>query len=420
MKARAGIPAGTLMAAVLVLLLCVPGLSAAPQAPADESFSRGWDAFEAGDYSHALSLWSPLAAAGDMHAQSNLGFMYEYGQGVARDEQQALYWYRCAARSGLATAQYNLGLMYADGRGLHPDPLRAAYWFRQAAAQGLADAQYQLATHLQQYMELPPDSAAVHGWLTRAAEQGHREARLALATHDQTAPLASVAHASERDAAGADPGSFSAGTAWPVASGFAVTNQHVVAGVERVQLIDAAGTQIAASVVLRDAVHDLALLQVSEPGRLPPALPLASSGQRAGSRVFTIGYPRIDIMGRTPKLSEGIISSINGFQDDPDSYQISVPIQPGNSGGPLLNMEGEVVGVVASMLGAYGDTAGPRVLPNVSYAIKVEVLRRLLPQAEPVAAVQQLPAPAATLADLAERIQGSVLIVLVADQQAGL
>jgi S1-C subfamily serine protease len=416
MRAGAGVPSATCILAALLLLLC-PAVFAAPSLPpADDPFTLGWHAFEADDYNRALSLWLPLAEQGDMHAQSNLGFMYEYGQGTAMDEQQAAYWYLQSARSGLAVAQFNLALMYASGGGIQQDQLRAAYWFRQAADQGLADAQYQLAEHLQQYMGVPSNSAAVQGWLTRAAVQGQPEAQRALATSRDTAPLASMAHTSGQQGSGDELASFSVGTAWPVAGGFAVTNNHVVDGVAQVQLIDVTGTQLTASVVLRDTEHDLALLRVSESGSLPPALPLASDSPRPGSRVFTIGYPRIDIMGRTPKLSDGIISSLNGYRDDPDSYQVSVPIQPGNSGGPLLNMDGAVVGVVASMLGAYDSTAQPQVLPNVSYAIKVEVLRDMLLQVQQQTAVaEQLPASPAQLADLAERIQGSVLIVMVAD-----
>ncbi|MEN8205258.1 MAG: tetratricopeptide repeat-containing serine protease family protein [Pseudomonadota bacterium] len=416
MRASAGIPFGTQILAAMILLLSQVIFAAAHPPPADDPFTLGWQAFEAGDYSRALSLWLPLAEQGDMYAQNNLGFLYEYGQGTGLDEQQAAHWYRQSARNGLAVAQFNLALMYANGVGSRQDPLRAAYWFRQAAEQGLADAQYQLAELLQQYMGVPRSSTAVLDWLTRAAEQGQLEAMTALAAMSDAVALASVAHTSE----GADSrdhlSSFSTGTAWPVASGYAVTNNHVVAGVENVQLIDVTGTQMTASVVLRNAEHDLALLHVSESGSLPPALPLASTDPRPGSRVFTIGYPRINIMGRTPKLSDGIISSLSGYRDDPDSYQISIPIQPGNSGGPLLNMDGAVVGVVAFMLGAYDDDAEPQVLPNVSYAIKVEVLRSMLPQAlRQTAAAEQLPAAPAPLADLAERIQGSVLIVMVAD-----
>ena len=121
-------------------------------------------------------------------------------------------------------------------------------------------------------------------------------------------------------------------------------------------------------------------------------------------------------MGRTPKLTDGVISSVNGYRDDPASYQISVPIQPGNSGGPLLNMDGEVVGVVASMLGIVTENSGSRTLPNVAYAIKVSELQKLLAALPGTAlAPGNLQETPATLADLAERIQQSVMIVVAAE-----
>ena len=209
MRANAGILTGTQILAALILLLCPAIFVAAPLPSAGDPFTLGWYAYEAGDYRHAQSLWLPLAEQDDMYAQSNLGFMYEYGQGTAEDAQQAAYWYRQSARNGLAEAQFNLALMYANGSGIRQDPLRAAYWFRQAAEQGLADAQYQLAEHLQQYMGVPRSSAAVHGWLTRAAEQGQSEARTALAVNSDTVPLASVAHTSEGEDSGDHLSSFS-------------------------------------------------------------------------------------------------------------------------------------------------------------------------------------------------------------------
>lgn len=404
-----------LFSALSLLMLSIYPPATTP-APSGDDFGRGWNAFDAGHYRKAHAIWEPLALQGDHNAQINLGFMYDYGHGVAQDTARAADWYRRSARGGLAAAQYNLGLMYAEGRGLEQSSVRASYWLRQAAEQGQAEAQYALARHLYDVMAVPRQSTAVQRWLAQAAAQGHGEALAMLAANRQGSLQPSARHAPDTHGAPDGDSGFSAGTAWPIASGYAVTNNHVVAGVEQVSLIDVSGSAVTARVVLRDADNDLALLGVSESRSLPPALPLASSMTRLGSHVFTVGYPRIDIMGRTPKLTEGIISSVNGFMDDPGSYQISVPIQPGNSGGPLLNMEGEVVGVVASMLGTPGTGAEPQLLPNVSYAIKVDVLRQLLsllPQQQVV--LEELPGTTAPLADLAERVQGSVLIVMVAD-----
>jgi S1-C subfamily serine protease len=93
-----------------------------------------------------------------------------------------------------------------------------------------------------------------------------------------------------------------------------------------------------------------------------------------------------------------------------------VQIQPGNSGGPLLNMEGEVVGIVASMLGIVRDSAEPVVVPSISYAVKIEVLHSLLASLpEPAGVTDTRSGAPAPLADLAARIQPSVLMVVVVD-----
>ncbi len=104
---------------------------------------------------------------------------------------------------------------------------------------------------------------------------------------------------------------------------------------------------------------------------------------------------------------------MNGYRDDPGSYQTSVQIQPGNSGGPLLNMDGEVVGIVSSMLGTVSESAETVVMPNISYAVKVEMLQALLQALPERTGSRAVTAGhSAPLADLAERIQSSVLLVV--------
>jgi len=362
---------GLIMMAVSVIAC------ASPKFPADH-FQLGWQAYQAGQYDAALSHWIPLADQGDTNAQLNVGLMYDVGKGVPEDPARAVRWYQQSAERGHAAAQFNLGLMYASGRGIEQDAGQARFWLAQAAGQGLQEARAMLPEFSEQSS-------------TGAAGAGVPE---------RSDFLDSLSGAST-------------GTAWPVAENYAVTSNHVVEGVDAVILYDASGLPLPATVVLRDTGNDIAVLRTSDAGSLPPPLPLSRAAGRLGSDVFTLGFPRVDILGRTPKLAEGIISSVNGYRDDPASYQTSVQIQPGNSGGPLLNMEGEVVGIVASMLGIMRDSAEPVVVPSISYAVKVEVLQSLL---------QSLPEPAVTtdtrtgvpapLADLAARIQPSVLLVV--------
>lgn len=206
----------------------------------------------------------------------------------------------------------------------------------------------------------------------------------------------------------------SVGTGWPIAGGYVVTSNHVVAGCRDVVVISTQGEELPARLALGDQVKDIAILEVSDAGKLPPALPLAKKKARLGTAVFTIGFPRVDYMGRSPKLFTGVISSVNGLYDDPASYNTTVPVQPGNSGGPLLNMNGEVVGLVTSMLGLRDKENGDiRILQSVSCALKiasVEKLFPLLPKRDP--AIEVLPRKAGSLEALAERIEGSILLVV--------
>ncbi len=206
----------------------------------------------------------------------------------------------------------------------------------------------------------------------------------------------------------------SVGTGWPTMSGYVVTSYHVVSGCDELIVISRLGEELPARVILRDQVKDIALLEVSDVGKLPPALPLAKTNARLGTSVFTIGFPRVHVMGKTPKLFTGVISSVNGLRDDPGSYHTTVPIQPGNSGGPLLNMNGEVVGVVTSMLGLRDRESGNlRMLQNASCVLKIASVKKLLPllpKRDPL--IEVLPRRFASLETLAERIEGSVLIVV--------
>ena len=206
----------------------------------------------------------------------------------------------------------------------------------------------------------------------------------------------------------------STGTAWPIAPGYVVTNSHVVSESNKAILINIEGREIPAWTVLRDEANDIVLLEVKDPRALPPALPLAQSQTRLGASVFTIGFPRVDLMGRTPKLSAGVISGEYGLADDPESFQTTVSIQPGNSGGPLLNMKGEVVGVVRSMLGIRDVANGSlQMLQTTSCALKIKDVRELLSRVPPKDPhIRVLPSLSDDLETLASRIKDSVLLVI--------
>lgn len=364
----------------LIMMTLSTVACANPDSPHDY-FQLGWQEYQAGHYDSALGYWVPLADQGDANAQLNVGMMYDTGQGVAEDPARAVRLYRQSAERGHPAAQYNLGMMYASGRGIERDASQAKFWLEQAAEQGLQNARAQLPEYT--------EKSSMHATNAVVPERSYILDML---------------------------NGAATGTAWPVAVNYAVTSNHVVDEVDAVILYDASGRPLHATVVLRDIENDIALLRTSDEGSLPPALPMSRAPGRLGSDVFTLGFPRVDILGRTPKLADGIISSVNGYQDNPATYQTSVQIQPGNSGGPLLNMAGEVVGIVASMLGTVSDSAEPVAMPNISYAVKVEYLQSLLQSLPRSAKLAETPAHAsAPLADLAERIQPSLLLVVAAE-----
>ena len=106
-----------------------------------------------------------------------------------------------------------------------------------------------------------------------------------------------------------------------------------------------------------------------------------------GGTVATVGFPNIGLQGFAPKLAKGEIASLSGAGDDARYFQISVPVQPGNSGGALVDERGNVVGVVAAKLSASAALKATGALPeNVNYAVKSSYLLSFLESVPEVAA----------------------------------
>lgn len=154
--------------------------------------------------------------------------------------------------------------------------------------------------------------------------------------------------------------------------GYLISNNHVIKKSKSIKIKTKAGV-FSAEVVKTDPEVDLALLKTT--GKFKPLAISKQTKVQVGDAVFTIGFPNIDIQGVEPKYTDGKISSLSGFQDDPTEYQISVPVQPGNSGGALINSEGYVVGIIVSKLNDISFLKSSGSVPqNVNYAIKSSVL----------------------------------------------
>ena len=169
-------------------------------------------------------------------------------------------------------------------------------------------------------------------------------------------------------------GSSWTGTGFALKNGYIVTNNHVVDGASSilVQGINGTTVEYKAEVVAVDKNNDLALIRINDYrfdgfGSIPYSIKETLCD--VGSDVFVLGYPLTSYMGEEIKLTNGIISSRSGYQGDITTYQISAPVQPGNSGGPMFDKNGNVVGVV---------NAGIPGAENVGYAIKTSYLYNLI------------------------------------------
>lgn len=150
----------------LFMLLSNPPLQAGP-------LQDGVQAFEAGNYTLALELWTPLAKQGDADAQYNLGLLHANGWGVPKNPREAMRWYTLAARQGVADAQFNLGLFYAEGLGTFRSDRDAVEWWELAAKRDHAEARFNLGLMYAYGRGCDQEtSAAIREW-EAAAARGH-------------------------------------------------------------------------------------------------------------------------------------------------------------------------------------------------------------------------------------------------------
>ena len=175
------------------------------------------------------------------------------------------------------------------------------------------------------------------------------------------------------------------GTGFAVSKdGIIVVAYHVIADAKVINVHLAKESPVSGKVLHSDPMNDLAVLKIetATPNFLQ-VVPMRSV--KTGDRVFTIGFPVSSVLGREPKYTEGVISSISGIKDASSFLQTTVPVQPGNSGGPLVNERGVVVGIITSSAAILPFIKESGTLPqNVNWAVKADYLRPLmeLPETE--------------------------------------
>ncbi len=345
-------------------------------------------------YDEAVKLYRMAANQGNAQAQFHLGNCYYSGQGTKKNFAEAAKWSRMSAEQNYAPAQYNIGCCYFEGEGVKKDYEEAVKWFYKAAVQNHAKSQSNLGSCLVKGNGVVKDEIEAYRWYLLATAQGDEFAKKGMSALENRLTRGQIAEGqrlarnfkplealesnvpiSSNEPTDTRPKAFATGF-FITEDGFLITNQHVIEGVNKVRLITSAGL-ISAAVVKVDSANDLALLKAD--GKFSTLSVTTSRAVKLGSSVATVGFPNIGLQGFAPKLAKGEIASLTGAADDARCFQISVPLQPGNSGGALVDERGNVVGVISSKLNASEALRTNGMLPeNVNYAVKSSFLLSFL------------------------------------------
>lgn len=186
------------------------------------------------------------------------------------------------------------------------------------------------------------------------------------------------------DKQGATPASKPAkpksGTGFVVsANGHIVTNHHVIDGCSDLKGNLTGEAAMVLRVVSSDANNDLALLQAPSTATFKEFARIRDRSIRSGDSVVAIGFPFHGLLTSDLTVTTGIVSSLSGMRNDSRFLQISAPVQPGNSGGPLFDTTGQIVGVVTGKLDGLRVAVATGSIPeNINFAIKTGALRDFL------------------------------------------
>lgn len=162
------------------------------------------------------------------------------------------------------------------------------------------------------------------------------------------------------------------------ANGVIITAYHVIESADVIEVKFKDTEWVEAKLLKHSVANDIAILKINK--GVSSFLKIGNAKNlNLGDKVFTIGYPVIGVLGEEPKYTEGTISSLSGIKDEDSLLQISVPIQLGNSGGPLVSENGDVVGLITSTAAFEHFVLTSGSLPqNVNWAIKADYINLML------------------------------------------
>jgi len=304
----------------------------------------------------AAATWYQKCAGIDSRCTFALGRLYEAGHGVSGNYAEAKRWYeRAVALDHNGLAMNSLGSMYEKGEGVPQDFIQAHMWFNLEAGIMGSTNRDRLAKLM------TPEQIA------RAQDL----ARDWTARHSNEAP-------ENPDAAPKVDAAASSGSGFFVdRNGHLLTNYHVIDGCHSLRA-EIGGESRTLSVVSFDRSNDLALLK-SEGVATAAATFSENRSARLGQSIIAVGYPLRGLLASGAKITAGNVSALAGVADDTRMLQITAPVQPGNSGGPVLDESGNVIGVIVAKLDALKLAQATGDIPqNVNFAIKGVIAQSFL------------------------------------------
>jgi uncharacterized protein len=371
------------------------------------------------------------ALAGDSNAALALARAYEAGVGVERDTVRAAQWMQHAADRRNPAAQLGLAQWYLSGQLVERSPLYAYAWAQVAADSALrvgdaalADALSQRAAAVRRQAagqltgdqlidgqrmgrEWRPQSLALQLPTGVAPPAGSSQSTSPGALPAPPAPVAAESGVAPAPPAAPRPRSSTGSGFFVSRAGHLITNEHVVRECRDIRLGDG---QVAELIAI-DRRADLALLKA---GPVEHAAVLrADARPRQGEEVLIYGFPLRGVLSSSGQLGAGMVTALSGLRDNPLQMQIDVPVQSGNSGGPLIDAHGEVIGVVVSKLNALRVAQVTGDIPqNVNFAVAAAPLKSLIAaHAVPLAVAPRSSTPLARelIAEAARRYTTAVL-----------
>ena len=319
------------------------------------------------DVRKAVALAQKAADQGSHYGQSLLAGFYQTGaDGVIKNAEKAAELYQLAAVAGNEGAQNSLAQAYANGEGITKDPVLAYAWANVAAAAAdipLVRNMF-ISTRNQYEARLTPEQVSEGQRIAAGWKKGERLVR-------EVGAASSVA--------GGVPVKRGIATAFIVSkSGHALTNHHVIEGCKDVKL---AGQEKGVKVITSDVANDIALLQVQSGPEEVASFSSDPSKLRQGEDIVVFGYPLSFALSSGGNLTPGTVSALSGLGNNSNQIQITAPIQPGSSGSPVIDRQGNVVGLVSMKLSdAKAAKATGSIPQNVNFAVSGQTVKAFLDQ----------------------------------------